>query len=122
MSSSNALAMPVEHAAHPEPRRGAPEGGAAADVAGEKEFAARAILILPDQALTVACLAGEVWMTCDRDDRDFIVRAGQGVDVRRGDRAVLQALRPSRIRWRPSSCLDRASPPVQAGEGMEKCR
>lgn len=64
----------------------------------EEELAAHSFLALPDAALTLVCLAGELWLTRDGDIEDHILGVGQGFTIRRGDQAAVQALRPSRIR------------------------
>lgn len=64
----------------------------------DHSLAARQMLALPDQNLTLVCLAGELWLTRDGDIEDYILGPGQCLTVRRGDQAAVQALRPSRVR------------------------
>ena len=56
------------------------------------------LLALPDGRATLLCLAGELWLTRDGDIEDYFLHPGESFEVRRGDRAVVQALQPSRIR------------------------
>lgn len=63
----------------------------------EEELAVRRCLLLPDMALTLVCLAGELWLTRSGDFEDHILGAGQHFAIRRGDQAAVQALRPSRM-------------------------
>lgn len=56
------------------------------------------LVALPDGSATLLCLAGELWLTRDGDIEDYILNPGRSYQVRRGDRAVVQALQPSRIR------------------------
>ena len=56
------------------------------------------LLALPDGDATLLCLAGELWLTRDGDIEDYFLKSGQSFAVRRGDRAVVQALLSSRIR------------------------
>ncbi|MBK7766120.1 MAG: DUF2917 domain-containing protein [Sulfuritalea sp.] len=56
------------------------------------------LLALPDGDATLLCLAGELWLTRNGDIEDYLLSPGQSFAVRRGDRAVVQALQPSRMR------------------------
>ena len=64
----------------------------------DHSLAAREMLALPNQNLTVVCLAGELWLTRDGDIEDYILGPGQCMTIRQGDQAAVQALLPSRLR------------------------
>lgn len=64
----------------------------------DRSLAARQMLELPDENLSLTCLAGELWLTRDGDIEDYILGPGQSFVLRRGDQAAVQALRPSRVR------------------------
>jgi hypothetical protein len=69
-----------------------------APVQRDQSLAARQMLALPNQDLSVVCLEGEIWLTRAGDFEDHIIGAGERFAIRRGDRAVVQALQPSRMR------------------------
>ena len=56
------------------------------------------LLALPDANTKLVCLEGELWLTRDGDSEDYILGPGRSFTVRRDDRAVVQALEPSRLR------------------------
>lgn len=56
------------------------------------------LLALPDRRATLHCLTGALWLTRDGDIEDHVLNPGQSLAIRRGDSAVVQALRPSRVR------------------------
>ncbi len=56
------------------------------------------LIDLGDCALTLICLEGSLWLTRDGDSEDYIVKCGQRLEVRPGDKAVANALGASRIR------------------------
>ena len=64
----------------------------------EQALAKHQLLALPDADATLLCLAGEFWLTREGDIEDYFLKPGQSFAVRRGDRAVVQALQPSRMR------------------------
>jgi hypothetical protein len=64
----------------------------------EQFLAKRQLLTLPDAGATLACLEGELWLTREGDSEDHILGPGGSFRVRRGDRAAVQALQPSRLR------------------------
>ena len=64
----------------------------------EQALAKDQLLALPDADATLFCLAGELWLTRDGDIEDYFLKSGQSFAIRRGDRAVVQALLTSRIR------------------------
>ena len=64
----------------------------------ERLLAKREMLLLPDDAFDVVCLAGELWLTRDGDIEDYILGPGDQLSVKRGDKAALQALQPSRVK------------------------
>jgi len=64
----------------------------------ERALAKNQLLTMPDANTKLICLAGELWLTRDGDIEDYILGAGQHFVVRRGDRAAVQALKPSRMR------------------------
>jgi hypothetical protein len=70
----------------------------AARPAAEHKLAAHQIFALPDEDLTLICLAGELWLTRDGDIEDYILGPGHSFVVRRGDQVAVQALKPSRVR------------------------
>jgi hypothetical protein len=47
-------------------------------------------------ALDIECLAGTLWITCDRDSRDLILNPGDRAEIVPAGTAVVQALRPAR--------------------------
>ena len=67
----------------------------------ERHLAPKQMMRLPAADLTVLCLEGELWLTRDGDQEDYLLRPGQSLAVRRDDQAALQALRPSRLRLNP---------------------
>ena len=82
--------------------------GAAANVSGflegmhlpgvERALAKQQLLVLPAADTKLVCLEGEVWLTRDGDIEDYILGPGKSFLARRGDRAVVHALQPSRVR------------------------
>ena len=64
----------------------------------ERTLAKNQLLALPDENLTLLCLAGELWLTRDGDREDYILGPGRSFVVRRGDEAIVQSLRASRVR------------------------
>lgn len=68
------------------------------DTASDRHLAVHQMLVLPDENLSLTCLAGELWLTRDGDVEDYILGPGQSFVVRRGDQAAVQALKPSRVR------------------------
>ncbi|KAF0163044.1 MAG: hypothetical protein FD157_3390 [Rhodocyclaceae bacterium] len=64
----------------------------------ERTLAKNQMLALPDENLTLVCLSGELWLTRDGDREDYILGPGRSFAVRRGDDAIVQALRASRVR------------------------
>ena len=64
----------------------------------DHSLAAHQILALPDKDLSVTCLAGQLWLTREGDAEDYILGAGQSLDVRRGERAIVQAIKDARVR------------------------
>jgi hypothetical protein len=52
----------------------------------------RAISVRVHKPLTVACNAGTVWLTCERDLRDYVLDAGAAFQARAGDSLVLLGL------------------------------
>ena len=76
-------------------RRGMQAGGA---TCFEQALAKNQLLALPDADASLLCLDGGLWLTREGDIEDYFLSPGQSFAVRRGDRAVVQALQPSRIR------------------------
>ena len=64
----------------------------------ERALAKRQLLALPDANATLVCLEGELWLTREADSEDHILGPGRSFAIRRGDRAAVQALKPSRLR------------------------
>lgn len=55
------------------------------------------------QGQRVECLAGCLWITLDRDVRDFIVEAGESFVADRNRRVLVHALKASQVRVVPSA-------------------
>ncbi len=55
------------------------------------------------QGQRVECLAGCLWITLDRDARDFIVEAGESFVADRDQRALVHALEASQVRVVPTA-------------------
>ncbi|MFA7279443.1 MAG: DUF2917 domain-containing protein [Sterolibacterium sp.] len=72
--------------------------GLASTSSPELALASKALVDLSGIDLTLICLDGELWLTRDRDPEDHIVESGQRFTIRRSDKAVVHALRKSRIR------------------------
>lgn len=64
----------------------------------EQALGKNRLLALSDANATLVCLEGELWLTRDGDSEDYILGPGRSFTVRRGDRAVVQALKSSRVR------------------------
>ena len=64
----------------------------------EQALARNQLLALPDADASLLCLDGGLWLTREGDIEDYFLSPGQSFAVRRGDRAVVQALLSSRIR------------------------
>ena len=64
----------------------------------ERALAKQQLLVLPAADTKLVCLEGEVWLTRDGDIEDYILGPGKSFLARRGDRAVVHALQPSRVR------------------------
>ncbi|NJD33737.1 MAG: DUF2917 domain-containing protein [Betaproteobacteria bacterium] len=65
---------------------------------GERALAKNQLLALPDTSAMLVCLEGELWLTREGDSEDYILGPGRSFAVRSGDRVVVQALQPSRLR------------------------
>lgn len=65
---------------------------------GHRELARGQLLALPAIKATLLCLEGELWLTRDGDIEDYILGAGASRQVQPGDKAVVLALKPSRLR------------------------
>lgn len=68
----------------------------------EHALAKDQLLALPDVNAQLVCLEGEFWLTREGDGEDYIVGPGRSVTVRRGDRAVVEALQAGRVRLVPA--------------------
>lgn len=64
----------------------------------ERSLAAHEMMNVPAEDFTVVCLAGGLWLTRYGDSEDYFVGPGESFSIRRGERAVVQALKPSRVR------------------------
>ena len=64
----------------------------------ERVLARSQLLALPDANAKLVCLEGRLWLTRDGDGEDYILGPGQRFVARHGDRVVVQALQPSRLR------------------------
>lgn len=69
----------------------------------ELALASKALIDLSDVDLTLICLEGELWLTRDLDPEDHILQSGQRFTIVRSDKAIVHALRQSRIRLIPST-------------------
>ena len=49
--------------------------------------------------ITIACLAGSIWVTLDNDMRDMILHAGHSFTVESNQRILIQALDTARINF-----------------------
>lgn len=67
-------------------------------VAGRQTLAAGRLLALPARNATLVCVEGEVWLTRDGDREDYILGAGSSLHLGQRDQAMVQALKPSRLR------------------------
>ena len=67
-----------------------------------RELARGELLALPAMDATLLCLEGELWLTRDGDQEDYILGAGATLHLRTTDQAMVQALRPSRVRLIPA--------------------
>jgi hypothetical protein len=80
----------------------------------ELHLAHHAIHSVPDAAgVQIGCVEGTVWLTLDGDERDIILEAGEAFTAPEHRRALIYAMRPSRISLiSPTilSLLDRARP------------
>ncbi|ATB51122.1 DUF2917 domain-containing protein [Corallococcus macrosporus] len=47
--------------------------------------------------LTLTCRAGLLWLTCEGDERDYVLHPGDTLRLKRPGHVVVQALRPSRF-------------------------
>jgi uncharacterized protein YaiE (UPF0345 family) len=57
------------------------------------------MLTLPASApVSVNCLEGALWITLDNDSRDIVLSPGEAFTTPGGRRAIVYALKPSRIR------------------------
>ena len=63
-----------------------------------RELARGELLALPAMDATLLCLEGELWLTRDGDQEDYILGAGSTLHLRAADQDMVQALRASRIR------------------------
>ncbi len=58
----------------------------------------RAMFSLPDAAgVDIVCRDGTVWITLDNDSRDYVLEAGESLHNAQHRRALIYAMRPSRI-------------------------
>ena len=64
----------------------------------ERSLAKDQMFALPAADTRLVCLEGELWLTRDGDAEDYILGAGRCLHLGRADQAMLQALRPSRLR------------------------
>lgn len=71
-------------------------------VAGRQALAPGRLLALPARNATLVCIEGEVWLTRDGDREDYILGAGSSLHLGQRDQAMVQALKPSRLRLIPA--------------------
>lgn len=67
-------------------------------IAGRQTLDPGRLLALPARNATLVCVAGEVWLTRDGDREDYILGAGSSLHLGQRDQAMVQALKPSRLR------------------------
>ena len=67
-------------------------------IAGRQILAPGRLLALPARDATLVCVEGEVWLTRDGDREDYILGAGSSLHLGPRDQAMVQALKPSRLR------------------------
>lgn len=67
-------------------------------VTGRQALDPGRLLALPARDATLVCVEGEVWLTRDGDREDYILGAGGCLHLGRRDQAMVQALKPSRLR------------------------
>ncbi len=67
-------------------------------IAGRQTLEPGRLLALPARDATLVCIAGEVWLTRDGDREDYILGAGSTLHLGPRDQAMVQALKPSRLR------------------------
>ncbi len=65
---------------------------------GRRQLVKGEMLAIPAIDATLVCQEGELWLTRDGDPEDYILGAGNCLHLRRGDQAMVQALRSSRLR------------------------
>lgn len=64
----------------------------------ERSLARREVFSLAvDEAVTLSCLDGMLWVTLDADPNDYVVAAGQALRLPDGRQATVQALVASRF-------------------------
>ena len=61
------------------------------------ELDARRFLTLRHAGTRVVCVAGELWITQDRDIRDHFLRAGETFELEVDGAVLVQAEKPSRL-------------------------
>ncbi len=67
------------------------------------QLAAEALYSVPDASLVrLTCLEGVLWITLDNDPRDIVVEAGAEFSSRDRRRALVYALKPSRLSMAPA--------------------
>ncbi len=72
------------------------------------------MLTLPASApANVSCLEGALWITLDNDSRDIVLNPGEAFTTPGGRRAIVYALKPSRIKVMPVA-VARSVPVVAA--------
>jgi Protein of unknown function (DUF2917) len=70
--------------------------------AGRQELGQAELATLPAIDATLVCLEGELWLTRHGDVEDYFLGAGGSLHLGRNDRAVVQALKASRVRLIPA--------------------
>ena len=71
----------------------------------------QALVNVPDAGdVRIACAEGAVWITLDNDTRDIVIEAGETFSTPEHRRAVIYALKPSRVNVTPVAPAARTAP------------
>jgi hypothetical protein len=90
----------------------------------EMEFCCGAHLVLARRAFVVlhrvrqqhlVCEAGELWVTLDGQDADYVLARGEGMVIASNARVIVSATRPAVLRMRASSTAHDGPQPAGGG-------
>ena len=74
------------------------QGRAATLAPWEKRLAVHELMSLRvSDAVTVACGGGQLWVTRLGDSEDYVLEAGDRLELHAGEEVAVQALRPARV-------------------------